>query len=138
MIAMEGFGHAFPQTFGPQRAKPGPDFGLLFAGLPIERGHLVRQMGIGKTGERIDLHHALFPALVMLDLTDRHFELVALVGDHRGIGDILLAQTRFQRLARRLIDPRPNFGIAPLRPVQCLLDGCLKSAQTRCPSFYIP
>ena len=62
-------------------------------------------------------------ALFALDGVDRRFETVAMMGDHIGIGDILLAQAGFQRLAGGLIDPRSNLRIVAFGILERCSDG---------------
>jgi hypothetical protein len=54
---------------------------------------------------------------------DGAFQAVAVMGDDLGVGDILLAQPGFQRLAGRLIDPRSNLRIIAIGILERSSDG---------------
>ena len=72
-----------------------------------------------------------FGAFLGLDLVNGRFQPVALGGDRLGIVDLLLAQARFQRIARRLVDARPNFGIGAFGTRQRVSDCRFQSAHIR-------
>lgn len=62
-------------------------------------------------------------ALLAFDGVNGAFQAVAVMGDDFGVGDILLAQTGFQRLAGRLIDPRSNLRIVAIGIFERCSDG---------------
>uniref|UniRef100_UPI004032E47E hypothetical protein n=1 Tax=Ensifer aridi TaxID=1708715 RepID=UPI004032E47E len=62
---------------------------------------------------------------------DDGFETMPLPRDDVRILDLLLLQTVFQCLARRLIDARADLRIAPVRPFQCIPDRSLESAHIK-------
>ncbi|EJZ22340.1 hypothetical protein RCCGEPOP_05252 [Rhizobium sp. Pop5] len=62
-------------------------------------------------------------SLLAFDGVDSGLQAVAVMGDDIGIGNILLAQTGFQRLTSGLIDSRSNLRIVAFGILERCSDG---------------